>query len=328
MKTKKIIQGTILLATLTFLGCSKSTDATAAAAEDSSASGAAASSVGGSIASSSSSGTVSMFNRNGSVWNLIQPAAFAANICPTIKTAPGAGCTQAGNAVDLVFGTACSFGTSPAVFSGTLEVSLASGTAITCGTFPAPASTSIQRQFVSSPSVPGSGSRTTAAGTVVVIDNASVKLSNFDNQNIVGNIGATYGTTVTFNGTGARIGVSVKQRVYVQGGLGFDHTIDGSVTIAESAGVRTVTGSTLVYHNKVKVVGTSVFNSVTYNDSSCVPTGGSIKTTFSAGANIAPTALGQALVSKFENLAFNGDGTATYTDTSGASSLVKLSHCL
>lgn len=327
MTIKKIIQGTILLATLTFLSCGKSLDATTSAAEDTSASGAAASSVGGSIASSSSSGTVATYDRNGSIWNLVQPSAFAANICATVKTANGAGCTTTGNAADIVYG-ACSFGTSAATWSGTQEITLVSPVvAVACGTFPTPGNSTLQRQFISATLTAGSGSRTTAAGTAVILDNASTNLSNFDNQIISANISSGgYGTAVTFSAN-VRTAVSVKQRVYVQGGLGFDHSVVGSVNIAESAGVRTVTGSTTVYHNKLKVVGTSVFTGVTYNDSSCVPVGGSIKTTFAAGANVSATTAGLAFIGRSETLAFNGDGTATYTDPTSASSIVKLSHC-
>ena len=326
MNTKKIIQGSILLATVTILSCGKLPDtAVTAAAEDTSASGAAASSIGGSLSSSSSTGTVATFDRKGSVWNLAQPTAFAANVCPSLKSANGAGCTNGTNAVDIAYAT-CSFGTSLATWSGTQEITLNPAGAVSCGTFPIPGNSTIQRQFVSTPGVAGSASRTTPAGTVVVIDNSSTNLSNFDNQTIAANVGSGYGTAVSF-ASNVRTGVNVKQRVYVQGGVGFDHTVVGSISISESAGVRTASGTATVYHNKLKIVGTSTFTGVTYNDMSCVPTAGSIKTTFAAGANVAPTVPGQALVAKSETLSFNGDGTATLTDPTGATSVVKLSHC-
>lgn len=327
MNTKKIIQGMILSTTLSFLGCNKLPDTSAigSAAEDSSASGAAASSVGGSLSSSSSSGTVASRDGKNSRWNLLQPTAFAANICPTLKSANGTGCTTGTNAADIAYAT-CSFGTSLATWSGTQEVTLNPAAPVNCGTFPVPGNSTLQRQFVASPGVAGSGSRTTANGTVVVIDNSSANLTNFDNQTIATNVGSGYGTTVSFS-SNVRTGVNVKQRVYVQGGIGFDHSVVGSISISESAGVRTATGTATVYHNKLKVIGTSTFTGVTYNDTSCVPTGGSIKTTFAAGANVAPTSLGALLVAKSETLAFNGDGTATYTEPSGATAIVKLSHC-
>lgn len=326
MKKNKFFQATLISAAILIVGCSKSsTDTTVALSEDSSASGAAASSVGGAVSSSSSGGSLTMNQRPGSIWNLVQPPALAANVCPTIKTAAGAGCTQvSANVIGLGYST-CSFGMSTATWTGNLEVTLSPASAVTCGTFPAPVSASLQRQFVSAPGTPGTASRTSASGTVVVIDNQAANLGNFDTQTIAANIGTGYGSAVAFNGAGVRTGVTVKQRVYVTGG--FDHSVVGSVSISESGTTKTASGSVTVYHNKLKVIGTSTFTNVTYNNTSCVPVSGTISTAFAAGTNVAPTAFGAAVVGKTETITFNADGTATLADAGGTSSTVKMSHC-
>ncbi|MGZ3691389.1 MAG: hypothetical protein ACXVAX_07790, partial [Pseudobdellovibrio sp.] len=182
----------------------------------------------------------------------------------------------------------------------------------------------IQRQFVSSHTVPGSATRTTARGTVEHIDHSTADLGNFDSVGIPTNIGTGYGTVVTFDGSGKRTGVSVKQRIYVTGGL--DHSVVGSVSLSETGTSRTASGSLTIYHNKLKVIATSTFTNVVYNDTACTPVSGSISTAFTAGT-ASPTALGSLLVGKSETLTFNGDGTATLVDYNGSSSTVSLTHC-
>lgn len=326
MKKRILLGASILM----FIGCGskKATDGTTSTAEDSSSSGLAASAVGGAIASSDSSGSLAFNQGPNSIWSLLLKSAFAAGSCPKIITAAGSGCTQAGNAVDLTYSD-CSHGSSLATWAGTLEVSLSSGTAVTCGTFPNTATfandESIQRQFVSSAHTPGSGSRTTSKGTVVQIDHSTANLGNFDNQTIGTLFNSGYGSVVTFNGSGGRKSVQVKQRLYVTNG--FDHSVDGTITISETGTTRAASGTVTVYHNKAKVIGTSTFTNVTYNDTSCTPVSGTITTAFSAGVNVAATLIGGAMVGKSESLTFNGDGTGTYIDTSGASSTVAITHC-
>ncbi|MGZ3746695.1 MAG: hypothetical protein ACXWRE_04985 [Pseudobdellovibrionaceae bacterium] len=322
---KTNLMNLIVTSGLILTACSGGSNGTAsgAAAEDSSSSGLAAASVGGAIASSSSSGTMASTIEAPSIHSLILSPAIAANTCPRVTTANGSGCTNVSSSVDLTY-SACSFGTSLATWSGTLEVSMGTGT-VSCGTFPNATGTTLRRQFVSSAGVPGSGSRTSARGVTVTIDHSSNNLSNFDNATITANIGTGYGTSVTFNGSGARTGVNIRQRLYVSGG--FDHSIDGNISVSESGGSRTISGSIKVYHNKVKVVGTSTFNNVVYNDTACAPVSGSITTAFAAGVNVSPTVIGNAMVGKSETLTFNGDNTATLVDYSGTSSTVTLSPC-
>lgn len=315
------------LAVLNLFSCNaKKDDATATTSEDTSITGAVAGTVGGAVAASDSSGKMAFQGKSppAKIWSLLLKTSYAATTCPQLTTASGSGCTNASNAVDLTYAS-CSHGTSLATWTGTLEVSLSSGAAISCGTFPSPSGTDLQRQFVSSAGVPGTGSRTSSRGTVVTIDHQTANLGNFDNQTIAANIGTGYGTRVTFNGSGSRTGVSLKQRVFVSGG--FDHSVVGSITLSESGTTRTASGTVTVYHNKAKVVGTSTFSSVVYNNTSCVPISGSITTAFAAGANVSPTAIGSAFVGKSESITFNSDGTGTFVDASGASSTVELTHC-
>ena len=314
-------------AALFFSGCKKSSS-TDSVSEDTSVSGSVAGSIGGALTASDASGTVASYEgrrANTFLGALLQQPAYAAGICPKITTPNGSGCNNGGNYVSLDY-SSCSFANSLAMWSGTLEVSLASGGAISCGAFPAPTSTSINRQFVSSHGVPGTGSRTTPAGTVVQIDHASANLANFDNQSVSATIGTGYGTSVSFNGGGQRNGVVIRQRTHVSGG--FDHSVVGNISvISDSGGSRTVSGSVTVYHNVIKVVGTSTFSNVVYNNSSCAPISGTITTSFAAGANVSPTIIGSAFVGKSESLSFNADGTATHVDYAGNSTTVTISRC-
>jgi hypothetical protein len=101
----------------------------------------------------------------------------------------------------------------------------------------------------------------------------------------------------------------------------------GQVSVAETLGAtsRTVTGNVTVYHNILRVKGNSVFNAVTYSDVCCVPTGGSITTTFTATSQSGAT--GKAYDGKTETISFTGCGTATITGTDGKSTNVTLDHC-
>ncbi|HEX7675762.1 MAG TPA: hypothetical protein VF412_16415 [Bdellovibrio sp.] len=318
------------LLTSSFLtACSSSSSSSSSASEDTSASGAAASSVGGALASSDSSSTVSEYQHK-TFMDLLIPKALATNSCPTIA-AGGTGCAANGNDVDLTY-SACSFGSSSATWSGTLEVSLINGGAITCGTFPDRAGSrlanndGILRQFVSSGS-PGTATRTNSRGTIVTIDHASANLANFDTgTTISANIGSGYGSKVVFDGSGGRKEVQVRQRVYTSS---YDHSIDADLTLSESSGTRTITGGTVkVYHNKLRVVGTSTFTNVVYNQQCCTPVSGTITTSFAAGAHVSPTVIGSAAVGKSETLTFTGCGTATLTNTSGTTADVTLNNCL
>lgn len=299
--------------------------------DDSSSGSIVAGAVGGAIESSDTNGNLAQYNmnaHNSAIWSVLVKSAMAAtNSCPKIVSSTSAGCSQNGNAVDLTY-SSCSFGNSKAVHNGILEVSLSDGSAINCGTFPntmlIPNNQSIQRQYVASAGVPGTATRINTNGKVVSIDDVSTNLSNFDNQAISANIGAGFGTQMFFDGSGARKQLIIKRRLYSSV---FDHSINGNLNLAEASGVRTVNGSITVFHNKMKVVGTSSLSNVTYNNSSCIPVSGSITTTFAAGVNVSPNPGGALLVGKSESLVFNGDGTARFTDVTGTTTTVTVNHC-
>jgi len=160
----------------------------------------------------------------------------------------------------------------------------------------------------------------------VTIDDATANLGNFDNQSIsaIGNSG--YGTLVTFSG-GKRTQVQMAKREFVTNG--FDHSVVGTLTVNETAGAssRSLSGTVTVYHNKMRVIGTSVFNNVTHSDTCCTPVSGTIQTTFSAGSNVQPTNSGAAMVGKTETLTITGCGTGTLTAADGTSSSVTMNNC-
>jgi hypothetical protein len=163
-----------------------------------------------------------------------------------------------------------------------------------------------------------------------VIDDATANLGNFDTGHTVATIlGTGYGTRVNFNASGVRASMDIYKHQYVVGG--YDHSVEGSLTISEaSAGAssRVLNGTLKVYHNRARIIGTSVFTDVTHSDSCCTPVSGTIETTFSTGQFITtPTVLGSAMVGKKETLVITGCGTANLTNTDGTASAVTLNNC-
>jgi hypothetical protein len=322
--------------TLTLAGCGGGTSTGNPAIEDSSSSGVAASSIGGALSGSNSGGSLASISPLtqptllASVCHALDflPEALASGTCPTFKTAQGSGCTAAGGTLWLSYGS-CSFGSSSALWNGTQALIMSSGSA-NCGSFPHPgASNNLVRQFVSAASstTPSSVSVTTRYGTTSTIDDASSNLQNFNGDTITPIANGGYGTRVNFNALGARSAVTVAHRVSVAGGM--DHSVSGQVTISEASGAlnRSLSGSVKVYHNLLKVLGTSTFNSVIHSDTCCLPVSGSITTVFAAGSNVQPTAAGSTYVGKSETLTFTGCGTASLQAIDGTTSDVSLSRC-
>ena len=306
--------------------------------EDSSASGAAAQALGGALSASDANGLQAFYSKqsspvhvaHGSKWEIFSlfPKAYAAGICPTFNTAAGPKCAVSGGNMWLNY-SHCSFPSSSAIWDGVQAITMSAGTA-SCGTFPNPgASSSLYRQFVSAmnSTSPWAMVIRSGYGSVGVVDHVTSNLSNFDNQSIATLINGGYGMRVDFNGTGARSAITLRQRIAVVGS--YDHTIDGSLTIAETFGgsSRTVNGTITVYLNGLQVVGTSVFNTVVHNNICCLPVSGSITTSFAAGANVAPTALGTLFVGASETLTFTGCGTAQLQQYDGTVKSVSLSRC-
>jgi len=317
----------LLLSLSLITGCSSSSTTTPT--EDTSASGLIAGTVGGALAFTNSSATVaSTFPNSGfdirtaflSYFNLI-PEARASSSCPTLSSANGSGCsTVSASLVDLTY-SGCTFSTA-APWTGTLQVGDTAG--ITCGTYPS--SGIVTRQFVTGLNgSPSTGTRVSTIGTQVTIDDATANLSNYAGDSIPVTLNGGYDNTVTWTGA-ARSAVTITQLVYSTGL--FNYSINGSLTVNETSGAtsRTVGGVITVYHNTAEVKGTSTFNTVTYQNSCCFPTSGSISTSFASTTT--SNATGISLNGKIETLSFTGCGTATFTSMTGATSTVTLDHCL
>lgn len=324
MKTKTVLLSfTVLLSACNNL--SGGTTTGNPLAEDTSASGSAAGALGGALSGSSANGSVQQQQTR--MVSVPLSLRAQATSCPTFHTAAGAQCVASGGTLWLTFAT-CSYPGYSLLLDGYLAIKESAGSAA-CGTFPNPgASGTIYRQYVQ-----GAGSTTpglfsiTSGGYTAYIDNQTANLGNFDNQPISTILNSGYGTKVVLDNTGARSQIVMANRVFSVGH--FDHVITGTLNIAEVAGAstRTVNGAITVYHNGLKVVGTSTFTNVVHSDTCCLPISGKIKTTFSAGANVPPTGLGSLFINQSETLILNGCGVGTLTDYTGTTTNVALTRC-
>jgi len=164
-----------------------------------------------------------------------------------------------------------------------------------------------------------------ASGVTAYIDHATADLANYEGDSIAANIATGYGSQVTFNGSGARTGVTIRQRVYSTGF--FDHSVTGGLSISESGTTRTVSGSVSTYHNIVQVKGTTTFTSVVYNNTCCLPVSGTISTAFAKTASSPTNVITSAIDGKSESLSISGCGTGTLTTHNGAVVPVALNNC-
>lgn len=304
--------------------------------EDTSTSGTAASIVGAALGGSVRSGTLAsreipqkgIFQTiSASLFDWIPNAFATTTACPTFLTT-GTECVASSSTLWLTY-SACSFGTSTATWTGIQALTVAYGQPA-CGTFPnSGGANTLFRQFVTTASgtTPGSAIRTTASGaSIVTMDDSTANLGNFNNDTIATLINSGYGTKTTFGDSGAIASVTVARHVVA---LTFDHSVSGTLDVSETAGdtTRTVTGSLTVYHNKLKIIGTSVFSSVVHSDTCCVPISGSIKTTFAEGSNVSADPLGGTVVGQSETLTFSGCGKASLLNANGTTSSVTLNRC-
>jgi hypothetical protein len=307
-------------------GCGKNSDGSTSA-EDTSASGAAAGAVGGALSGSSSSGTQaqmdfksqpSLFQTAKSSFNLL-PNAFADVSCPTFRTM-GSGCQASGGTMWLSYSD-CTFA-GAATWTGVQ--SLISTASASCGVFPNPTTGTLIRQFVASSgsTTPGSVTLTTNRGVQGVVDDATVNLGNFDGDAISTVTNGGYGSEVTF-ASGKRTSATIAHRIYSTGI--FDHSVTGTVQVSDSGSSRSVSGTVTVYHNLLRIIGTSSVN-VVHQDGCCFPISGTITTLFSQGS-VAPTTLGRLAVGKTETLNITGCGTATLTSYDGSTANVILDRC-
>jgi hypothetical protein len=317
--------------------------------EDTSVSGTAAAAVGGALSGSINGGMLAQSNLNSlmRLLNFVPEVNASASSCPTYHTASGPFCTANNSTMWLTYSD-CSFGDSAATWLGTQALTFGVGAdpfTATCGVFPAFPNTGVPfivRQFVQASSgagavLPSSGKVVTAGGSTVTYDDATDNIGVFDPTVTVMSSdfeNSGYGSLVNFS-AGARTSVEVGEHVTAVdsgGGTLFNHSVAGTVTITETAGApsRIITGSLNVYHNILQLVATSTFNNVQHENNCCYPVSGSVTTTFAASADssVPPTALGQAFVGQSETLTFTGCGLATFTDYTGASKSVTLTHCL
>ncbi|MBS1970999.1 MAG: hypothetical protein JSU04_11865 [Bdellovibrionales bacterium] len=291
--------------------------------EDTSASGAVAGAIGGALSSSASGGASEM-----KVMSTAATVSPLGGVCPTFATT-GTGCATSGGTMWLNY-SSCKFSGSTASFTGTQALIMSSGTA-SCGTFPHPGvNSTLKRQYVtaSGSTTPSSLVRQSAAGTYLAIDNHTTNLSNFDSATLATIVNGGYGVSVSFNSVGARDQITFGHRVNVVGD--FDQTVYGTLNITESssgATSRSVSGTVTVYHNGLQVIGTSTLSGLVHSNTCCLPVSGSITTTFLAGTNVSPTALGSLYVGKTETLAFTACGEGRLTKYDGSIVNVSLNRC-
>jgi hypothetical protein len=258
-------------------------------------------------------------------------SATAASSCATFETSQGSGCDASGATMWLSYSD-CTFAEGKAFWTGTQGLFMTStADTASCGTFPNPGSGGyLTRQVVSA-----SGSTTpdlltikNSYGTTAYVDDKTADLGNFDSQPIGKLINNGYGSQVSFNGPGgSRDSITIAQRLMVS--VLLDESVTGTLSVSETVGStqRTVSGSLTVYHNLLKVVGTSTFQNVVHTDGCCYPSSGTISTTFSAGSHESPTALGALLVGKTETLEITACGTGTLTSVNGSVQTVALTRC-
>jgi hypothetical protein len=326
-----------LLLALTLMGCGGGTGTgNPELTEDTSTSGAVAGAAGNALSNSSSSGTLAMldFGKKETFWAKTRsrldflPEALASTSCPLYSSASGGGCAASSRTMWLTY-SGCSFAGSAAVWHGTQALTMSAGTT-SCGTFPFPGDNqTLSRQLVafSGSTTPLAATVESKYGTVGVIDDASTNLKNFNNDTIIPFLNGGYGSQVTFNNSGLRSSIRLSYRVASD--LLFDQTINGNLNISDATpapGSQTINGTIVVYHNGLQVIGSSTFTNVIHTDGCCVPTSGTIQTTFSQGT-VAPTALGSLAVGKSETLTLTGCGTATLKGYDGTVTNVALTRC-
>lgn len=301
---------------------------------DTSVSGSVASAVGGALSTSEANGTQAAYFRTATpsfiayLKNVMNPLplAYADVLCPTFRST-AANCSASGSSMWLSYGD-CSF-SGPGSWNGVQELTMSSNTA-QCGTFPNPGDSAVlYRQFVQGSGGNSPGSLTISAdGLEATVDDASSNLANFDHDSINTISNSGYGMAVAFGANGTRTSLTVGHHISIPGV--FDHSLTGTLTIAEQPGqsTRRISGGTItMYHNLLQVVGTSSFADVIHEDGCCYPISGTISTLFSQGNTEAPTTLGQLLIGKTERLTFTGCGTGTLQKTDGSVVHVTLTRC-
>lgn len=299
-QAKPFIRGSIAFGIgIALFGCGKSSDTTSV--EDSSASGSVASAIGGAYSGSNGSGTmarldISLLMDRLSALSSPFTVASASTACPVFSNA-AIGTTLTYNN--------CSFGTSSAVWNGSVSFSGTAGSSVTRV-------------------ITNGTTRTSARGTVISIDTSGANLTPFN-----GDAAPSGGSTATITSgsvTGLAInGVALKGST--SSGLTlFRHVVttsnsDGGTALSLSGG--SLTGTVITYHQLAKVKATSVVN-VGMSAGCCTPTSGTITTTFNTSASGALVKYNGVT----ETLTFTSCGTAVYSGPEGYTGNVSLTHCL
>jgi hypothetical protein len=282
-------------------GCGSSSSSST---EDSSTSGSAAAAIGGSVNGSSSSGTMALnLSSHQTMESILAWAnpfqlAYASTSCPTFS----------GSTTTLTYSD-CSFSGSSAVWNGSVAYTVASPNVtreVTTGT-----------------------TRTASSGTVVTINTTGSGMTPFTAS---GASAVSGGTTATLSGSSVT-GVAINGVNFVaassSGSTLFNHLLttssaDGGVALTKSGSQWS--GTVVTFHQLVKVIATSTLTNLTFSSGCCLPTGGSISTSFNT------TYASSTFISKYngqtETLTFTGCGTATYSGPESTATSVTLNHCL
>ena len=226
----------------------------------------------------------------------LEKSAEASNTCSYYTTAERLACSE-GTAQSPITYSDCSFSGSSAVWNG--------GVSLTC------ASGSITRI------VNDGTTRMNSFGRTLTIHTSAATGYSGSGFTLSGSGGTTWtASNLTING------VELVTDAY-------DHTLQSStltrsVSGAGSSQTVTYSGTVTLYHNKVKITATSQLTGLTLTPGSCcMPTGGTITTTFS-GTSL----LGSKYDGATETLQFTGCGTATYSGPEGYSGTVSVTNCI
>lgn len=321
----------ILTSGVFLISCSSSNGGTTTGnplVADTSPSGAVAGALGGAMSNTSSGGSVTLdlMPRNYSSSIATQDDVSTMSLtCPTYAST-NAYCADSSSSMWLTYDS-CKFSGSSVIWDGFQSLTMSTGTAA-CGTFPNPGANGVlYRQYVSA-----SGSTTPSTMVLqnsvgdVYIDNHTADLSNFNSDSLATIKNSGYGVAVTYNSGGTRSSVTMGQRVLLTGS--YDHTIYGTFSVSETTAstTRTLSGSISVYHNLLKVIGTSTFSGLVHDNTCCLPISGTITTAFSQGS-VSPTIAGALMVGKSEVLTLTGCGTGTLVEYDGTTKDVSLNKC-
>jgi hypothetical protein len=244
--------------------------------------------------------------------DLLLPQSWASTACPTIVS-QFSSCVSGSGTVTMTY-SSCTFGSSATVWNGSQSISFSGG---------CPGSltlANLQGQTVTRAFGAGTTEQT-SAGVKTTLDTTTASTSGWDSSVTgVGN-----GMTALFtasDGTRTLTILGLHLHAVDSGGNTlFDHTVSsGGISVSGAGTSRTVpTGATFtVQHNVAKYTGKiNVTTALTYGTAGCChPTAGTLTTQLSGSE------------SGIETLTFNSTcGSATYTDPSGKSTSITLTHC-